>query len=86
MFVTSSFIKAWNYNIRGYNTSFSVVTMRRVAIIFFELEVVKNLKENWKVSSKKFHTNVLIARHFMIISLFKSCAWLQQFYISLESF
>ena len=46
MFVTSSFIKAWNYNIRGYNTSFSVVTMRRVAIIFFELEVVKNLKEN----------------------------------------
>ena len=39
--------------------------MRRVAIILFELGVVKN---------------------FMITYLFKNCAWLQQFYMEIESF
>ena len=33
----------WKYNIRRIaNSDFSIVTMRRVAIIFFELGVVKN--------------------------------------------
>ena len=33
----------WKYNIRrNANSDFSIVTMRRVAIIFFELGVVKN--------------------------------------------
>ena len=39
----------WKYNIRknnirkNVNSDFTIVTMRRVAIIFFELAVVKNL-------------------------------------------
>ena len=33
---------AWNYNIRrNVNSDISVVTMRRAAIIFFELGVIK---------------------------------------------
>ena len=37
------FVRPWKYNIRrNVNSDFSVVTMRRVAIIFFELGVVKN--------------------------------------------
>ena len=36
-------VQSWKYNIRGNaNSDFSIVTMRRVAIIFFELGVVKN--------------------------------------------
>ena len=53
----------WKYNIRrNVNSDFSVVIMRRVAIIFFELEVVK-----------KFMQKNLMARHFMITFLLKSC-------------
>ena len=36
-------LQSWKYNIRrNANSDFSIVTMRRVAIIFFELGVVKN--------------------------------------------
>lgn len=36
--------KAWNYNIRkSSNSGFFNVTIRRAAIMFFELEVVKRL-------------------------------------------
>ena len=36
------FDQPWKYNIRrNVNSDFSIVTMRRVAIIFFELGVVK---------------------------------------------
>ena len=44
-------------------SGFSTVTMRRVAILFFGLGVVKN-------SMRKF----LMARQFMIMSLLKNCA------------
>ena len=38
----------WKYNIRrNVNADFSIVTMRRVAIIFFELGVVKNLMQKF---------------------------------------
>ena len=43
--------------------------MRRVAINFFEMERIKSKK----FKSKKFHAKVLIARHWMIFSLFKNC-------------
>ena len=43
------------------NSGFSIVTMRRVAITFFELGVVK-----------KFHVKILMARRFMITFLFKN--------------
>ena len=38
---------------------------------------------NWWI--KKSHAKNLTVRHFMIISLFKNCALLQQFYVSIES-
>ena len=47
---------------RNVNSDFLIVTMGRVAIISFEL------------SCKKFYSKHLVARHFMIISLFKICA------------
>ena len=51
----------WKYNIRrNLNSDFSIVTIRRVAIIFFEL-----------VATKKFHAKYLIRGHFTIILLFK---------------
>ena len=38
----------WNYNIRrNVNSGFSVVTMRRVAIIFFEWGVVKGFMQKF---------------------------------------
>ena len=41
-------IKAWKHNIkRNVNSDFSVVTMRRVAIIFFELGVVKHFMQKF---------------------------------------
>ena len=37
------YVSTWKYNIRrNVNSDFSIVIMRRVAIIFFELGVVKN--------------------------------------------
>ena len=44
------FFKAipWKYIIRrNVNSDFSIVTMRRVAIIFFELGVVKNFMQTF---------------------------------------
>ena len=38
---------------------------------------------NWELW--KFYAKISIARYFMIAPLFKNCAWLQQFYISIES-
>ena len=41
-------IESWKYNIRrNVNSDFSIVTMRRVAIVFFELGVVKNFMETF---------------------------------------
>ena len=35
--------RAWKYNVRRmFNSNISIVTMRRVAIVFSELGVVKN--------------------------------------------
>ena len=60
---------SWKYNIRrSVNSDFSIVTIRRVAFYIF-----------WTRSCKRFHANILMARHFMITFLFKSCPWLQQF-------
>ena len=42
---------------RNVNSDFSIVTMRRVAIFFFEFG-----------SCKKFHAKILIARHFILFS------------------
>ena len=33
----------------------------------------------WIGSCKKLHAKILMARHFIITFLFKSCSWLQQF-------
>ena len=33
---------------------------------------------------KKFHTKILLSRHFMISFMVKSCAWLQQVHIEME--
>ena len=42
------FDQPWKYNIRrNVNSDFSIVTMRRVAIIFFEQGVVKNPCKNF---------------------------------------
>ena len=38
------------------------------------------------LSCIKFHAKLLTARHFMIVSLFKCCAWSREVYISKESF
>ena len=47
-FLLSQRILSWKYNIRrNVNSDFSIVTMRRVAIIFFELEVVKNFMQKF---------------------------------------
>ena len=50
-FTTGSLIsltQAWKYNIRrNVNSDFSIATMRRVAIIFFELGVVKNFMQKF---------------------------------------
>ena len=54
-------------------SNFPIVTKRRVAITFF-----------WIESSKKFHAKRLIVTCFMIFSLFKNNALLQQFLISIE--
>ena len=52
-------MKPWKYKIRkNVNSDFSIVTMRRVVIIFFELRVS--------------HANILIARHSMIILCLKT--------------
>ena len=41
-------IASWKYNIRkNVNSYFSIVTMRRVAIIFFELGVVRNFMQKF---------------------------------------
>ena len=43
-----AYITTWIYNIRrNVNSDFSIVTMRRVAIIFFELGVVKNFMQKF---------------------------------------
>ena len=47
---------------RNVNSDISIVTMRRVAIMFFKLGVVKNL-----------HAKILIGRHFMIIFCLRNC-------------
>ena len=40
--------KPWKHNIkRNVNSDFSIVTMRRVAIIFFELGVVKHFMQKF---------------------------------------
>ena len=42
------FDQPWKYNIRRkVNSDFSIVTMRRVAIIFFELGVVKKFMQTF---------------------------------------
>ena len=39
---------AWKYNIRrNVNSDFSIVTMRGVATIFFELGVIKNFMQTF---------------------------------------
>ena len=44
----SKSLKTWKYIIRrNVNSDFSVVTMRRIAIICFELGVVKNFMQNF---------------------------------------
>ena len=41
-------VATWKYNIRrNGNSDFSIATMRRVAITFFELGVVKNLMQTF---------------------------------------
>ena len=56
-------MEIYNNTIRNINLVFSIVTMRRVAIIVFELGIVKNLMPK-----------ILIAKHFAIIFLLKNCA------------
>ena len=67
-------IMTWDYNIRrNANSDFAIVTILIVANFFF-----------WNGSAKKSYAEVLVARHFIIISLCKNFAWLQKFYISIE--
>ena len=41
-------VETWKYNIsKNVNSDFSIVIMRRVAIIFFELGVLKNLMQTF---------------------------------------
>ena len=41
-------VETWKYNIsKNINSDFSIVTMRRVAIIFFELGVLKNFMQTF---------------------------------------
>ena len=58
---------------RNGNSGFLILNMRYSDIF-------------WIGSCKKFHANVLFTRQFKFISLFKNCAWLQQFYALTESF
>ena len=47
-FVMLELIESWKDNIRrNVNSDFSILTMRRVAIIFFELGVVKNFMQKF---------------------------------------
>ena len=42
------FLKSWKYDIRrDVNSDFSIVTMRRVAIIFFKLGVIKSFMQKF---------------------------------------
>ena len=42
------YLEPWKYNTRrNVNSDFSIVTMRRVAIIFFKLEVVKKFMQKF---------------------------------------
>ena len=42
------FLKSWKYDIRrDVNSDFSIVTMRRVAIIFFKLGVIKSFVQKF---------------------------------------
>ena len=44
----SRFLQTWKYNIRrNASSEFSIVTMRTVAIIFFEFGVVKNFMQTF---------------------------------------
>ena len=59
--LSKSFFPSWKcYIRRNVNLDISIVTMRRVAIIFFEQGAVKY-----------FMQKIFIARHFMIIFLLK---------------
>ena len=41
-------ISSWKYNIRqNVNSDISIVTMRRIAVIFFELGVAKNFMQKF---------------------------------------
>ena len=41
-------VETWKYNIsKNINSDFSIVTMRRVAIIFFELGILKNFMQTF---------------------------------------
>ena len=41
--------RSWKYNIRrNVNSDISIVTMRKVAIIFFELGVIKNFMQKFQ--------------------------------------
>ena len=44
----NEYILSWKYDIRrNVNSDISIVTMRRVAIMFFELGVVKNFMQKF---------------------------------------
>ena len=61
------FVLPWKYNMkRNANLDFSIVELQ----LLFELGVKK-------ISMQK----ILIAKRFMILFLYKNCAWLQQFHI-----
>ena len=71
----SAIFISWKYSItRSVNSDFSIVTMHRVAIIVFQMGVVKN-----------FRAKILTARHFMIIFYLKLCLIVTVSYI-MESF
>ena len=43
-----TFVLSWKYNIRkNVNSGFSIVTIRRVAIIFFELGVIHKFMQTF---------------------------------------
>ena len=69
-------VHSWKYNIRrNVNSDFSIVSMRRVPIIFFELEIVKNFMRTFLSQDTSW----------LFFSL-NNCAWLQQFQMEIESF
>ena len=65
------YLKLWNYNVKNVNTAFSIVTMRKVVIIFFELGV--KYFSFFGINHKTLHDY-----------LFKTCSWWKQFYILIE--